>query len=361
MTPHATSEQLSAHVDGRVEADDARRIADHLPKCERCSGELAELGAMRGLLRGMPAVAPPRSFVLSAPMLAAAKSGARAAPATRGRILQFPRSVLASRVASTVAATFFVLFFTADMAGLGNARPIPPATMSQGAIRTSTAAPAGNSGGSGSGQQDSAGPQAPLAPISTSAGTDRRAAEPAKPAAAAKPALGAQAAGSPASVDRSVAPLPRVAAPADVPPASGAPSSAQQEAAAPSSAPAPRAAFQPPASSASQPPASSAGAAAEQSAAAKATPLLPPSRPPADSASGAATSVTAAKGPDASGAQESAATAPREREVRLESMARTVDRLAGSPSPLRWSWIGTGVLTVVLLVLSFVLGRRLAR
>ncbi|MDP8921347.1 MAG: hypothetical protein M3O34_00495, partial [Chloroflexota bacterium] len=44
--------------------------------------------------------------------------------------------------------------------------------------------------------------------------------------------------------------------------------------------------------------------------------------------------------------------------TRLGAMANTVNQLAGWPSPLRWSWIGTGLLALVLGLGAVIVGRR---
>ncbi len=54
---HATTELLSAHVDGRADLDEAGFLAQHLPACARCSDELAALTAVRDVLRRMPVAA----------------------------------------------------------------------------------------------------------------------------------------------------------------------------------------------------------------------------------------------------------------------------------------------------------------
>jgi hypothetical protein len=60
----AQLERLSAYADGELDAPDRAAVEAHLPTCERCRAALAELRAVRGLLRAMPAPALPRSFAL---------------------------------------------------------------------------------------------------------------------------------------------------------------------------------------------------------------------------------------------------------------------------------------------------------
>ncbi|MBI4497212.1 MAG: zf-HC2 domain-containing protein [Chloroflexi bacterium] len=57
-------EQLSASLDGRLEEREQAALERHLAGCARCREELAQLRATVALLRRMPAVPPPRSFVL---------------------------------------------------------------------------------------------------------------------------------------------------------------------------------------------------------------------------------------------------------------------------------------------------------
>jgi len=60
----AQLERLSAYADDELDAPDRAAVEAHLPTCDRCRAALAELCAVRGLLRAMPSPALPRSFRL---------------------------------------------------------------------------------------------------------------------------------------------------------------------------------------------------------------------------------------------------------------------------------------------------------
>jgi anti-sigma factor RsiW len=59
-------EQLSAYMDGELDARQAEKVERHLASCEACSALLEELRETRALLSALPSHAPPRSFVLGA-------------------------------------------------------------------------------------------------------------------------------------------------------------------------------------------------------------------------------------------------------------------------------------------------------
>ena len=59
-------EQLSAYLDGELDARQAENVERHLSSCAACSALLEELRETRALLSALPAQAPPRSFVLGA-------------------------------------------------------------------------------------------------------------------------------------------------------------------------------------------------------------------------------------------------------------------------------------------------------
>jgi len=58
-------EELSAHLDGRLSPDRARRLEEHLRSCDSCSRKLADLRALAAALREMPDAPVPRSFALT--------------------------------------------------------------------------------------------------------------------------------------------------------------------------------------------------------------------------------------------------------------------------------------------------------
>jgi hypothetical protein len=106
---HASAELLSAYLDRRVGPAEAMFLQRHLRECAGCSSELAGLSGVRGLLRSLPRVSPPRSFVIAEP-----------AP-----IARFPRLVVWTRAVGAVAAAFFVILVSLDLLGLGAAATVP--------------------------------------------------------------------------------------------------------------------------------------------------------------------------------------------------------------------------------------------
>ncbi len=59
-------EQLSAYLDGELDARHAETVERHLSTCDSCAALLEELRETRALLSALPTQAPPRSFVLGA-------------------------------------------------------------------------------------------------------------------------------------------------------------------------------------------------------------------------------------------------------------------------------------------------------
>ena len=58
-------DQLSAYIDGELDASAAGRLEHHLAECGRCRQEMEQLRATVAALQELPAVEPPRSFTLS--------------------------------------------------------------------------------------------------------------------------------------------------------------------------------------------------------------------------------------------------------------------------------------------------------
>src|SRR5687768_3633486 len=90
---HATTELLSAYLDRQVDVGDARFVDSHLVACAACSQQLSELDSVRRLLRALPEIQPPRSFLLPQP----------------ASVVRFPRLLVWTRAAAAVAAAFFVM------------------------------------------------------------------------------------------------------------------------------------------------------------------------------------------------------------------------------------------------------------
>ncbi|MBE3559243.1 MAG: zf-HC2 domain-containing protein [Ktedonobacteraceae bacterium] len=69
---HATTEQLSAFLDGQLSTQELPQIEAHLKTCKQCQLQLAGLRQAVTLLHALPQPQLPRSFVLSEEMLAGA-------------------------------------------------------------------------------------------------------------------------------------------------------------------------------------------------------------------------------------------------------------------------------------------------
>ena len=63
-----TIDLISEYLDECLGADEKRRVAQHLEGCESCRLELSTLTMARGLLRGLPAAEPRRSFAIAPPV-----------------------------------------------------------------------------------------------------------------------------------------------------------------------------------------------------------------------------------------------------------------------------------------------------
>ena len=63
-------DQLSAYIDGKLDASAADRLEHHLAECGGCRQEMEQLRATVAALQELPAVEPPRSFTLSPERLA---------------------------------------------------------------------------------------------------------------------------------------------------------------------------------------------------------------------------------------------------------------------------------------------------
>lgn len=215
---HASTEQLSALLDGRAESDELVFLAGHVEQCITCSHELADLRAVRDLLRALPVYLPPRSFTI--PVEARR-------PARRFGLL-----IPLTRVMGTVAAVLCVVLFSVDAMQTGYEVPAAVQDSSAGSMQFTTTRSTMDAGRA----EDAAAkianaPAAPAAaakpaaaapppslPPSGQAGQARPAeSKPAAPAAAAQPAPGAPA--KPQAPAAPPAPQPTSAAFASGPPA----------------------------------------------------------------------------------------------------------------------------------------------
>lgn len=122
---HASTEQLSALLDGRAESDELVFLAGHVEQCITCSHELADLRAVRDLLRALPVYLPPRSFTI--PVEAAR-------PVRRYGVL-----IPLTRVLGTVAAVLCVVLFSVDAIQTGYEAPTSVPDGSAGSMHITTA------------------------------------------------------------------------------------------------------------------------------------------------------------------------------------------------------------------------------
>lgn len=74
---HASAEDLSARLDGRLAQPAATRLDAHLAACPQCRQRSDGLAAARAALRSLPRVSPARSFRLREADVAAARSPSR--------------------------------------------------------------------------------------------------------------------------------------------------------------------------------------------------------------------------------------------------------------------------------------------
>ena len=101
-------DQLSAYIDGELEASAAERLETHLAACEGCRLELEQLRATAAALRDLPEVQAPRSFTLS-PERAAARRPLTGAAAPLA---------LGMRLAAVGLAVALAAVFVVDLGGL---------------------------------------------------------------------------------------------------------------------------------------------------------------------------------------------------------------------------------------------------
>ena len=100
-------EQISAFVDGELDARQSESVARHLAGCAECTALLAELREARAMLSALPREAPRRTFVLGAEHARAGTAPPR--PAARRSSFSF---------APAVAATVLIGLLFADAINL---------------------------------------------------------------------------------------------------------------------------------------------------------------------------------------------------------------------------------------------------
>lgn len=109
---HLTLEQLSAYLDQELSSDEQAAVAAHLQTCEQCQRALAGLRQTVLLVRALPQVEAPRSFVLPeelapAPVLHRPRETEPVVPLQTRRSYLLRRSV---RALSTIAAAIGLIF-----------------------------------------------------------------------------------------------------------------------------------------------------------------------------------------------------------------------------------------------------------
>jgi hypothetical protein len=210
---HLEDGQLSSLIDGRLEADERAQADRHLAGCDRCRSALAGLQATVQLLRGLPELVPPRSFLL--------------AEAVRPPLLL--RLAPWTRAAGALAAAVFVILVSADILGaMGSSnatqrQAAPVAAMATAPARATAAAPTAAAKPAAAVK-----PAAPAAAPAPAAQNQERAADSAKAAGAPpRPTPAAAPAASPAAQPAAARPAASPAAAAPPRPAepSGAPES----------------------------------------------------------------------------------------------------------------------------------------
>ena len=103
---HLDLETLSEHLDGRLSADDSRRVELHLEACSECKQEFESLRSTVHLIRRVPEMSPRRSFTLDvAPSIEPAPEGPRVPAWAYGAV-------------ASVAVLAFVAVLSADLGGL---------------------------------------------------------------------------------------------------------------------------------------------------------------------------------------------------------------------------------------------------
>jgi hypothetical protein len=97
-------ESLSVYIDGALTDVERTRLESHLATCDACRNELEGLRAASEALRGLPAIAAPRSFALTEAMV---QSPARA-PAGYSPVLNTAMRLSAAGLAVALAAVMVV-------------------------------------------------------------------------------------------------------------------------------------------------------------------------------------------------------------------------------------------------------------
>jgi hypothetical protein len=110
MTAHATTDLLSALLDGELAGPERRRVADHLAACPACRARFDALGRVVASLRRLERAAPPPALALDVQRRIALAPAARA-----DRLARLEERLKALGAGSTFATTFAVVLALAAM------------------------------------------------------------------------------------------------------------------------------------------------------------------------------------------------------------------------------------------------------
>lgn len=155
MHPHLADEQLSAIIDGQLAAGELTDAQAHLSGCADCQHRLDEMRSVVSMLRGLPTLEPPRSFVL----------GPRPV-ADPPNVVRLRRWYTATRIAAGSLAAGFVLLSASALYVDTRSTPV---TASRGTVALQ-APPAGEAAGARESSKAAAPAQAPAAaraPVAT--------------------------------------------------------------------------------------------------------------------------------------------------------------------------------------------------
>ncbi len=130
---------ISDYIDGTLPEAASQRLKTHLAECAQCTADLEGLRQTVKLLRRLPEVSAPRSFILT--------------PAQARRLRPSPVYRYA-RVAAAIAAAFLVFAFVLDLVGLFAAPAAQPSAV---AVATADPTPTLEAVGSLSGGTNRAG------------------------------------------------------------------------------------------------------------------------------------------------------------------------------------------------------------
>ena len=97
-------DQLSAYIDGELDASAVERLERHLAECGRCRQEMEQLRSTVAALQELPAVEPPRSFTLTPERAALRPQMPMASP------LAFGARIATAGVAAVLAVVLVVDF-----------------------------------------------------------------------------------------------------------------------------------------------------------------------------------------------------------------------------------------------------------